>query len=164
MPEVFYDSSMFDDGYIMPNSLVVFHLGQVYELLKSWDGKGALFFYLDLALSNYSNASYFKKQQTDGYLEYFASAGLLKNPSKKDYKLIESFQRILFALEEQNGLYHKLMQNILQQKKVSFKMTLQLSQYSSASRRICYVYKDGSRIELDKSIVDFINSLPEDSS
>lgn len=162
MSERGYNHAIFGDGFTMPNSLVVFHLGQVYELLKDWDGKGMLFFFLDMARSGYSNLEAFRKFDVSSFHEAFEGAGLLKSPSKGDFRLVETFERILLAVDQQNDLYSKLKQNILHQKKVSFKLTLYLSQINFETRRIMWVYKDGTTVELDKSIVDYINSLKPD--
>lgn len=150
---------MFEDGHLIPNSVVVFHLGQIYELLQSWEGKGMLFFYLDMARSGYTHSVHFKKQNVERFHEIFLEAGIIVRTNKTGFRLVDSFERVLLETDKQNNLYSKLYQNILHQKRVSFKLTLILSQYSSSTNKIMWVHKDGTKVEVSKTIVDFINSL-----
>jgi hypothetical protein len=156
-----YDYSVFNDGSRISNILLVLHLEQVYDLLGTWEGKGLLFFCLHLVkfglvpeALDADLAEYYRILRNVKLIERTRS-------QKPKFVIVKSFADTLKAVDEQNSLYDKLLENIVRQKKFPHKLVVTLDQYNSFTGEIYSPFKksDEDGGELPPSIDGFLRSL-----
>lgn len=151
-----YDCSVFSDGSKISNSLLVFHLEQVYDLLATWEGKALLFFCLHLALFD----EFPKVSEVDigEFRQILINAKLAKTKRAKKLALVSSFSKTILCINDQNDLYSKLYLAITQQKKFHHKLTITLNQFNSKTGEYLHPLEPPDPIVL-QSIIDFINTF-----
>jgi hypothetical protein len=156
-----YDYSVFQDGSKISNSVLVLHLEQIYDMLRTWEGKGILFFCTHLVKFGQTQEET-SKLDVVGYKRILYETGLMTSPVRNSKVILaKSFAKTLFCVDEQNDLYRKLYLNIVQQKKVAFKLNVYLNQYNSTTGEYLdpVEAKSDSDFNIPSSIVAFINSL-----
>ncbi len=156
-----YDFSVFPDGSKISNSLLVLHLEQIYDMLGTWEGKGILFFCTHLVKFGQIPEDAGKPDVSE-YKRVLSENGLMSSPVRNNkIVLAKSFERTLISVDLQNNLYNKLYQNIVQQKRVGFKLVINLNQYNSLTNEYLdpVEAKSDAEFNISPSIVAFINSL-----
>jgi hypothetical protein len=156
-----YDYSVFPDGSKISNSLLVLHLEQIYDMLGTWEGKGILFFCTHLVKFGQISEDAGKRDVSE-YKRVLSENGLMASPVRNNkIVLAKSFESTLLSVDTQNNLYNKLYQNIVQQKRVGFKLVINLNQYNSLTNEYLdpVEAKSDADFNISPSIVAFINSL-----
>lgn len=126
------ECSVFPNGEIIKNDLLLTQLQVVYDLLETYDGRSILF-HLLFKIKYGKSTPGALTSHIKNYKESMLNDLKLLN---KDGSIPKALKNTLTFLEEENGLFDKLGANLFTGKRFNFKLTLSLDQYDPKTKKV----------------------------